>query len=366
MDVSNANPQCKIRRCFQCEGVTEYHCKVCTKDICTLCKEKHNLDLDTKNHEVMISQVTSTFSPRIETCKIHPANVYKVVCEGCKIPVCKECTEHELHGEMDILTEVNRKIFKHREIIYNIKSDALYKRNVLLAYLKDDLKASRQTKQSLFDTETSFMTKIIEKIEENITSDTVKFENRCSVQMKKVQCHIARIQRYELIYEQSVNKSLRSLAYVKKIFSTKKHRYPNLKSHGRVSLSEGPTIVKVIQTLTFMARQLGSELLLEIMHEPVLKKEFEVKTFRFIDSHMSIQSPDHIWLYVGDSLVLINTKGEILFQIDDNIGRYYHCYGTHTVTKEKDLIYFGRDGTIQRLSKDRNLKSQLTILSSFS
>lgn len=102
------------------------------------------------------------------------------------------------------------------------------------------------------------------------------------------------------------------------------------------------------------------------MHEPVLNKEFEVKTFGFIDSHMSIQSPDHIWLYVGDSLVLINTKGEILFQIDDNIGRYYHCYGTHTVTKEKDLIYFGRDGTIQRLSKDRNLKSQLTILSSFS
>lgn len=183
---------------------------------------------------------------------------------------------------------------------------------------------------------------------------------------EKLLHHIAWIQRCELIYEQSVNKSLRSLAYVKKIFSTKNHCCLNLKSHGHVSLSEGPTIVKVIQTLTFMARQLGSELLLEIMHEPVLKKGFEVKTFTFIDSHMSIQSPDDILLYVGDSLVLINTKGEIVFQIEDNIERYYHCYGTHTVTKEKDLIYFGRDGTIQRLSKDRNLKSQLTILSSFS
>lgn len=366
MDVSNANPQCKIRRCFQCEGVTEYHCKVCTKDICTLCKEKHNLDLDTKNHEVMISQVTSTFSPRIETCKRHPDSVYKVVCKECKIPVCKECTEHKLHEKIDILTEVNTKLFQHRETINNIKGEVLYKRHVLLAYIKDDFKTYQQTKQSFSETETSFMTKIIEKIEENVTCDTVKFEHRCSVQKKKLLRHIARIQRYELIYEQSVNKSLRSLAYVKQIFSTKKHRYPNLKSHGRVSLSEGPTIVKVIQSLTFMARQFGSELLLEIMHEPVLKKEFEVKTFRFIDSHMSIQSPDHIWLYVGDSLVLINTKGEILFQIDDNIGRYYHCYGTHTVTKEKNLIYFDRNGTIQRLSKDRNLKSQLTILSSFS
>lgn len=149
MDVSNANPQCKIQYCFQCEGVTEYHCKVCTKDLCTLCKEKHNLDLDTKNHEVMISQVTSTFSPRIETCKRHPASVYKVVCEECKIPVCKECTEHKLHEKIDILTEVNTKLFQHRETINNIKGEVLYKRHVLLAYIKDDLKTYQQTKQVL-------------------------------------------------------------------------------------------------------------------------------------------------------------------------------------------------------------------------
>lgn len=254
MDVSHANPQCKIRHCFQCKRVKEYHCKECTKDLCAMCKEKHYLDLDTKNH-VMITQVTPTFQPRIETCKRHPANVYNVVCGECKIPVCQECTEHELHEKIHILTEVNRKLVQHRETINNIKGEALYKRHVLLAYIKDDIKACRQTKQSLFETETSFMTKIIEKIEENVRCNTVKFEHRCSVQKRKVQRHIARIQRFELIYEQSVNKSLRSLAYVKKMLSTKNHCCLNLKSHGRVSLSEGPTIVKVIQTLTFMAQQ---------------------------------------------------------------------------------------------------------------
>lgn len=62
------------------------------------------------------------------------------MCEGCKIFFCKECIEYELYGEMDILIEVNRKIFKYREIIYNIKGEVFYKRNVLLVYLKDDLK----------------------------------------------------------------------------------------------------------------------------------------------------------------------------------------------------------------------------------
>lgn len=242
MDVLHANAQCIIRHCFQCERVTEYHCKECTKDICALCKEKHNLDLDTKNHEVLISQVTSTFLPRNETCKRHPANVYKVVCEECKIPVCQECTEHGLHEKIDILTEVGRKKNQHRETIYNIRSEALYKRHVLLACIKNDLKASQQTKQSLFEIEASFMAKIIEKIEENVTCDTFKFERRCSVQKMQLRRHLARIQKYELIYEQSVNKSLRSLAYVKKIFGTKKHCCPNLKSHGHLSLSEGPLL----------------------------------------------------------------------------------------------------------------------------
>lgn len=363
MDVLHPYAQCKIRHCFQCEGVTEYHCKECNKDICALCKEKHNLDIDTKNHEVMISQAKSNISPRKETCKRHPANVYKAVCEECKIPVCQECTEHELHDKIDILTEVETKKHQHRETIHNIRSEALYKRHVLLASIKSDLKASQQAKQSLFETEANFMAKIIEKIEEIVTCDTFKFEHRCSVQKMKLQRHLARIQKYELIYELSINKSLRSLAYVKKIFGTKKQCCPNLKSHGLLSLSKGPTIAKVIQTLTFIARQLGNEPLLEIMHEPVLEKEFEIKTFYYIDSHMSIQSPDNIWLYDGDNLVLTNTKGEKLFQIEDNIGRYYHCYGTHTVTKEKELIYFDRNGTIIKLSKDRKLKSQLSMSS---
>lgn len=112
-----------------------------------------------------------------------------------------------------------------------------------------------------------------------------------------------------------------------------------------------------------MARPLGNETLLEIMPEPVVKQEFEFKTY--IDSHMSFQSPDHIWLYDGDNLVLTNTKGEKLFQIEDNIGRLFHSYGNHTVTREKELIYFDKNERVLKLSKDRTSKSQLPIVSKF-
>lgn len=59
----------------------------------------------------------------------------------------------------------------------------------------------------------------------------------------------------------------------KKICGSKKHCYPNFRKHGRVSLSEGPIIVNipVFQKLSFMARSLGNETVLEIMHEPVFK-----------------------------------------------------------------------------------------------
>lgn len=62
------------------------------------------------------------------------------MCEECKIFVCKECIEYKLYEKIDILIEVNMKLFQYREIINNIKGEVFYKRYVLLVYIKDDLK----------------------------------------------------------------------------------------------------------------------------------------------------------------------------------------------------------------------------------
>lgn len=362
MNNIHANAQCKIRSCIQCEGVTEYHCKNCNKDMCVICKEKHNICLDTKNHEVVIYQAKSTSSTLHETCEKYPKNVNEMVCKECKPQFCKDCTEHGQHKKLDFLKEVEKKRSQHSETIYNIRSEVLYNRQILLACIKNDIKAAQQTKQSPFQTKT-MIAKITKKLENKLTC--VKFEHKCSIQKMKLQCHLAWIQKHEQIYEQSVENPLMFLANVKKICSSKKYCCPNVRKYGRLSLSEGPTIVNmpVFPKLSFMARPLGNETLLEIMPEPVVKQEFEFKTY--VDSHMSFQSPDHIWLYDGDNLVLTNTKGEKLFQIEDNIGRLFHSYGNHTVTREKELIYFDKNERVLKLSKDRTSKSQLPIVSIF-
>lgn len=107
---------------------------------------------------------------------------------------------------------------------------------------KNDIKAAQQTKQSPFQTKT-MIAKITKKLENKLTC--VKFEHKCSIQKMKLQCHLAWIQKHEQIYEQSVENPLMFLANVKKICSSKKYCCPNVRKYGRLSLSEGPTIVNM-------------------------------------------------------------------------------------------------------------------------
>lgn len=182
LDNLHANAQCKIRNCFQCEEVTEYHCKDCTRGICVNCKEEHNIDLDTKNHEVVIYPAKFASFPRHETFEKHPNNVYEMVCKECKTQFCLHCTEHRQHKKLYILKEFGMKRSQHSETIYNIRRETLYNIHVLLACIKNDIKAPQQTKQSQFQTKTNFIAKIEKK---KLTCINVKFEHRCSVQKMK-------------------------------------------------------------------------------------------------------------------------------------------------------------------------------------
>lgn len=109
---------------------------------------------------------------------------------------CKDCTEHGQHKKLDFLKEVEKKRSQHSETIYNIRSEVLYNRQILLACIKNDIKAAQQTKQSPFQTKT-MIAKITKKLENKLTC--VKFEHKCSIQKMKLQCHLAWIQKHEQI-----------------------------------------------------------------------------------------------------------------------------------------------------------------------
>lgn len=127
----------------------------------------------------MIYQAKSTSFTLHETCEKYPNNVNE-----CTPQFCKDCTEHGQHKKLDFLKEVEKKRSQHSETIYNIRSEVLYNRQILLACIKNDIKAAQQTKQSQFQTETTFA-KITKKLENKLTCINVKFEHRYEIQFKR-------------------------------------------------------------------------------------------------------------------------------------------------------------------------------------
>lgn len=61
---------------------------------------------------------------------------------------CKDCTEHGQHKKLDFLKEVEKKRSQHSETIYNIRSEVLYNRQILLACIKKRYK-SRSTDETI-------------------------------------------------------------------------------------------------------------------------------------------------------------------------------------------------------------------------
>lgn len=71
-----------------------------------------------------------------------------------------------------------------------------------------------------------------------------------------------------------------------------------------------------------------------------------------ICTHMSFITPDNIWVSdSNDNLILTNTSGENLYQVRC----YRNCYGKHTVSSDRELIYIDNNNDIKKLSEDLKL-----------
>lgn len=97
-------PLYKMRHCFRCQGNTEFYCRECSIDLCSMCKEKHCIDLDSKDHEHVIYRNKVIYPSEQTACKNHPDSVYEMFCKLCAIPICALCVEHAQHENINILT----------------------------------------------------------------------------------------------------------------------------------------------------------------------------------------------------------------------------------------------------------------------
>lgn len=199
----------RIQHCSRCQGNTEFYCRECSIDLCSMCKENHCKNLESKEHRVVNYR--------------------------------NKVREHTQHKTINTLTALELKKRQHSKIINNIRRDDLYYRHVLLANIRTDLK-SRQSRNLYSHVYSQLKTKglKVKNMIENVVCNDKKSRHQCLVQRIKMQRHLVRIEENEYLYEQSATKPVTFLWFVKNIANAQIHVTLPVEKHGILGLINGP------------------------------------------------------------------------------------------------------------------------------
>ncbi|XP_056003836.1 uncharacterized protein LOC130046518 isoform X3 [Ostrea edulis] len=357
MDTLGLSTQLKVRQCSQCQGDTEFYCNTCKRDLCLQCKEKHVIDLHTKHHDVVIYREKFNYILRQEICVRHPDRFYEMFCQSCELSVCFRCLEHRKHQILDIRTAYQTKRQQHREIIDNIRSETLYNCRVLLAGIQTDIQTCppqichRQSQQ--MSTKAQRLKDLIDTAVCNVkTRYRGLLIDRIQQQKRKMNRHLTHIQNYEDRYEQSANRAVQFLLFIKTSRVPQIKDTPNLPQHLLLSLTEGFNMEDVSQLLrgipeiqmTTGKRQVGIDECVKLMSTPVLHTSVCVTGVNCV-VHISRVMSDRVWVSDDNNLILTDTTGDTIHRVTD-----ITFYGEHTVNSSGELIYVDSKRNINKLS----------------
>ncbi|XP_056003831.1 uncharacterized protein LOC125662105 [Ostrea edulis] len=359
MDTLGLSTQLKVRQCSQCQGDTEFYCNTCKRDLCLQCKEKHVIDLHTKHHDVVIYREKFNYIPRQEICVRHPDRFYEMFCQSCELSVCFRCLEHRKHQILDIRTAYQTKRQQHREIIDNIRSETLYNCRVLLAGIQTDIQTCPPQichRQSQMSTKAQRLKDLIDTAVCDVkTRYRGLWIDRIQQQKRKMNRHLTHIQNYEDRYEQSANRAVQFLLFIKTSRVPQIKDTPNLPQHLLLSLTEGFNMEDVSQLLrgipeiqmTTGKRQVGIDECVKLMSTPVLHTSVCVTGVSEV-LHISRVMSDRVWVSDWDNLILTDTTGDTIHRETD-LTSWYEI-GGHTVNSSGELIYIDRKRNINKLS----------------
>ncbi|XP_056003848.1 uncharacterized protein LOC130049808 [Ostrea edulis] len=366
MDTLGLSTQLKVRQCSQCQGDTEFYCNTCKRDLCLQCKEKHVIDLHTKHHDVVIYREKFNYIPRQEICVRHPDRFYEMFCQSCELSVCFRCLEHRKHQILDIRTAYQTKRQQHREIIDTIRSETLYNCRVLLAGIQTDIQTCppqichRQSQQMSIKAQ-----RLKDLIDTAVCDVKTRYRglliDRIQQQKRKMNRHLTHIQNYEDRYEQSANRAVQFLLFIKTSRVPQIKDTPNLPQHLLLSLTEGFNMEDVSQLLrgipeiqmTTGKRQVGIDECVKLMSTPVLHTSVCVTGVCYV-VHISRVMSDRVWVSGYDNnLILTDTTGDTIHRVTDRTTPWYGG-GVHTVNSSGELIYIDRKLNINKLSVDNH------------
>ncbi|XP_061171126.1 uncharacterized protein LOC133180675 [Saccostrea echinata] len=365
-----SSTQYKVRMCFQCQGTTGFYCNTCNQDLCLQCKERHVIALLSKHHDVVIYREKYKCIQKRKTCARHPDNMYVEYCDSCELPACFQCTEHRNHKILDIKRayEENRQQF--RVNIQKIRSDTIYNNCFHLTGIKTDIKTC-QTEISKHQSKMSTKAQRLNNIIDTVICDVkARYKYLCITRLqqliRKMSRHLASIENYEDSFEQSANRPVKFLLFLKKTRLPKTKDTPNLLQHITLSLTEETNIEVLVKLLIEIRiietgkRQVRNECVLKLMSTPVLHKSFNMMHVSGV-THISFITSDRICICDGRGLIFANTTGDKFVHMTFLSVVSYHwsenqsptqSYGVHTVNIKGEVIYIDYYGNIRKLLND--------------
>ncbi|XP_061171111.1 uncharacterized protein LOC133180656 [Saccostrea echinata] len=355
----------------KCKGGTEYYCNTCKHDLCLHCKERHVIDLHTKHHDVVINREKYEDRLRLTPCVRHPTEFIEKWCYSCSLPICVQCTrnsvsvgvqssternlceensEHNLWN-IDIAYVISRKL--NRKTNHNIRSETLYNSFFLLADIKSDMKTFHK---EIFYRQSEMSSKA-QRLKDLI--DTVICDVKNKQQKKQMIKQLTSIEKYEHISQQSLNRQVKFLFFLKKTSVPKVDitSYCIQHAHSKdINMEYMVKLLSEIQIIETGKRQVQNEgLSTSVLHITFLVRG--VSAIR----HISCVTSDRIWICGMFRLILTNLKGKTLnFLTNKTPDCHRWSYGIHTVDIISDLIYIDTDGDINKLSKDT--KERFTLI----
>ncbi|XP_062599271.1 uncharacterized protein LOC134260738 [Saccostrea cucullata] len=226
----------KVRRRSSCQGETEFYCNSCKHDLRQQCKERRVIELRTKHHDVeMYREIYNILEQ--DTCMRHIEKLYEKYCDSCKFSFCDQCKKHQQLEILDIRTAYKTIREQHRDILQRIRSGNLY-----------------NEKNEIFNV-ISKMTRKAQRLKDIIVTVMCDYKIRMRYKclminhgLQRERRTLARIENYEHRYEQSANRAVRLLFFIKNVFVP--NITPYLTKHALLSLPEQINKEDVVEFLS--------------------------------------------------------------------------------------------------------------------
>ena len=357
MESTNTSREVNVSHCSQCQGYTEYHCRTCKRNLCSPCKQKHNMSLRTKQHKVTLYKNKCNLPRKRETCANHPDQVYEKYCASCDIPVCFYCKDHRQCNLQNIGVAHQNKLKENEEFFFNISRETLYNLHLVQAEIKPDFITS---KNEIVNHQSTMLTKA-QKLKDSLSYVLIgiTMQKKCEriqtlfIQIAKMVRYLTNIKKYAKRLEVSVIRPAKFLRFIRKVSlpSPPKLIKPSLFSlPQKIDMENLTKMLSEIQITERCKRKIragNGQNLLRMTYSPVLQKSFTSSSVNTC-LHISFLTPERVWISDLNNLILTDTtKGKTLYVVKN----LCDSLGVHTVNSVEDLIYVDKDYNINQLSK---------------